>query len=139
MVHNIGDKNMSEKTSVEKAIEITASFEGSRGYSTIAGNFDKQGLSFGLFQWNAGQGTLQPILRQCIQHMPETMRKIFGSTDFNILQDKLKDDNTFFQWSKTTNYRDAQGRVRIQKKWYDYFVALGQNSGCQKFQRQAMA
>ncbi|HZT35291.1 MAG TPA: hypothetical protein VFA15_05200, partial [Nitrososphaera sp.] len=32
-------------------------------FGTVAGDFDGQGLSFGLLQWNLGRCTLQPLLR----------------------------------------------------------------------------
>lgn len=43
------------------ALEITGSFEGA-GWGGVARNFDGQGLSFGILQWNYGQGTLQKLL-----------------------------------------------------------------------------
>jgi hypothetical protein len=127
------------KTSIEKAIEITGSFEGNRGYSSVAGNFDGQGISFGLLQWNAGSHTLQPILRNCLLHMHLTMRNIFGNDDLYVLRVKLENDYTFFQWSKTLSYYDNQRKQWwMYQKWYDYFVKLGQTGGCQMFQRRAM-
>lgn len=49
------------------ALSITGSFEGS-GYGNVAGNFDGQGLSAGILQWNYGQGSLQnKILNPIIQ------------------------------------------------------------------------
>lgn len=45
------------------ALEITGSFEGA-GWGGSARNFDGQGLSFGILQWNYGQGTLQKLLRR---------------------------------------------------------------------------
>ena len=48
------------------ALQITGSFEGS-GYNQISGNFDGQGISAGILQWNYGQGSLQnKILRPLI-------------------------------------------------------------------------
>lgn len=44
-----------------KCLTLTSTFEG--GWNAVAGNFDGQGLSFGPLQWNLGQGTLQPLLR----------------------------------------------------------------------------
>lgn len=44
-----------------RLLHLVATFEG--GMSAVAGNFDGQLLSFGPLQWNLGQGTLQPLLR----------------------------------------------------------------------------
>lgn len=40
------------------ALRITGSFEGS-GFNNVAGNFDGQGISAGVLQWNYGQESLQ--------------------------------------------------------------------------------
>ncbi len=53
------------------ALEITGGFEGS-GYNQISGNFDGQGISVGVFQWNYGQGSLQrEILKPAVEKMGE--------------------------------------------------------------------
>lgn len=43
---------------LDKAMSVTGQFEG-RGFDQVTGNFDKQGISVGFLQWNAGQGSLQ--------------------------------------------------------------------------------
>jgi hypothetical protein len=42
----------------EAALKVVALFEGT-DFATVAGNFDGQGLSCGVLQWNLGQGSLQ--------------------------------------------------------------------------------
>jgi hypothetical protein len=42
-------------------IQITSKFEGTN-YGTVTGNFDGQGISAGLLQWNLGSGTLQAYI-----------------------------------------------------------------------------
>ncbi len=43
---------------LEKALDITGQFEG-RGFDQVTGDFDGQGISVGVLQWNYGQGSLQ--------------------------------------------------------------------------------
>lgn len=43
---------------IETALSITGSFEGT-GYTQVTGDFDRQGISLGILQWNVGQGSLQ--------------------------------------------------------------------------------
>ena len=43
---------------INKALDITGAFEGS-GFNQVTGNFDGQGISAGVLQWNYGQGSLQ--------------------------------------------------------------------------------
>jgi hypothetical protein len=119
--------------SVEKALSITSRFEGILGYSSVGGNFDGMGLSFGLFQWNAGQGTLQPILRQCIENMPKTVEGIFTTEGFTTLKHALRSDRAFFEWTISINDRNK----KIINPWYERFYKLGLSGGCQKFQQQA--
>lgn len=45
-------------TIFDTCVHITGKFEGT-GYGSVTGNFDKQGISAGLLQWNIGSGTLQ--------------------------------------------------------------------------------
>jgi hypothetical protein len=49
-------------TRLETALSITGKFEGS-GYDNVTGNFDGEGLSAGILQWNYGCGSLQPLLK----------------------------------------------------------------------------
>lgn len=45
------------------AVEITGQFEG-QGFGQVTGDFDKQGMSFGILQWNIGQGSMQRVILQ---------------------------------------------------------------------------
>lgn len=63
------------KTSEQKAADLTAAFEGSAGYSSLTGNFDGAGISFGFIQYNFGSGTLQPVLRAMFAADPAEFRR----------------------------------------------------------------
>lgn len=53
------------KEILDVCLEITGSFEnGSPSYTSITGNFDGQGLSVGVLQWCAGQGSLRVLLER---------------------------------------------------------------------------
>jgi hypothetical protein len=44
-------------------VDITGKFENSKEpYIGVSGNFDGQGISCGVLQWNIGQGSLQPLV-----------------------------------------------------------------------------
>ena len=54
---------MDNQNLIELCVKVTGAFEGGvAAYDTLAGNFDGQGLSAGVLQWNAGSGTLQNLL-----------------------------------------------------------------------------
>ena len=57
---------LNDKDLLELCVKVSGGFENGGGahYSTVAGNFDGQGLSVGILQWNAGQGTLQILLQK---------------------------------------------------------------------------
>lgn len=67
------------------ALNITGSFEGESSWSSLAGNFDGQGLSMGLLQQNLGQGTLQPMWLDVLSASPGLMQAIFSADNFKSL------------------------------------------------------
>lgn len=77
----------------KKAKEITHIFEG--GQAT--GNFDGQYLSMGVLQWNLGQGTLQPILKEVFE--------TYGAKNWGLqdLYQAILDDSKDF-YAQINNY-----------------------------------
>ena len=69
------------------AIMITGSFEGS-GYGQVTGDFDGQGMSVGVLQWNFGQGTLQRTIldRYWQRHGSIDALRIFPSPGLDSLR-----------------------------------------------------
>lgn len=65
-----------------RCLALTGSFETGQlppaCFSSLAGDFDGQGLSFSCLQWNLGQGTLQPLLDKMYATHPEVMVRCFG-------------------------------------------------------------
>jgi len=48
------------------ALEVTGGFEtDGNPWAGVSNDFDKQGISCGILQWNIGQGSLQPIVKNC--------------------------------------------------------------------------
>lgn len=49
---------------LETLVKITGAFENSgKPYEGVSGDFDGQGISCGVLQWNIGQGSLQPLVK----------------------------------------------------------------------------
>jgi len=71
----------------KKCFNLIGVFETSakppKSYSTVSGNFDEQGISLGILQWNLGQKTLQPLLIKFISENYELAKTVF--------QDKFED------------------------------------------------
>lgn len=57
----------------------TGFFEGNDDFSTVAGNFDEQGVSFGIIQFNFEQGSLAPLLKDYINNYPSEFDTVFGT------------------------------------------------------------
>lgn len=65
-----------------RCLALTGSFETGKFspdcFATMTGNFDGQGMSFGALQWNFGQGTLQPLLKEMVANHQDIASRIFA-------------------------------------------------------------
>jgi len=65
-----------------RCLALTGAFETDSGFpdcfAGLSGNFDGQGISFGVCQWNFGQESLQPLLKDMIKRHPGVVGEIFG-------------------------------------------------------------
>jgi peptidoglycan hydrolase-like protein with peptidoglycan-binding domain len=66
---------------LNRCLALTGTFETStyppESFAGLTGNFDQMGISFGVCQWNIGQGTLQPLLQQMFEQHTGTAQSIF--------------------------------------------------------------
>lgn len=62
---------LDDKSLLELSLRVSGGFENASGasYTSLTGNFDGQGLSAGVLQWNAGQGTLQQLVAATAEKM----------------------------------------------------------------------
>lgn len=120
-----------KKSVWQKAIKITGYFEGS-GYTTITGNFDGQGISIGFLQWNARQGTLQPLIQIFLNEYSNVAIHVFGDAK-QQLQDALNND--FLQFAISIN----DSKNNIIEPWYSMFYAMCSTPEFQQIQDDAAA
>ncbi|MGD1072408.1 MAG: peptidoglycan-binding protein [Bryobacteraceae bacterium] len=77
-----GMTNLIDETLEHRCLALTGSFETSAGipdcYCGLAGDFDGMGLSYGVLQWNLGQGTLQPLLSDMLSAHENAITAIFA-------------------------------------------------------------
>lgn len=117
-----------------RCLALTGSFETDKPppdcYAGVSGNFDGQGLSFGVCQWNFGQGSLQPMLTDLIAENPDLMQDIFGE-DFDDLQSLLT-------LSRSEQLKLLDGlqtpKKNLVEPWLGYFRVLGRSPACQAMQ-----
>lgn len=115
-----------------KCLALSGSFETSKGipdcFAGISGDFDGQGISFGACQWNFGQGSLQPMLKEMIKNYEDMVKDIFHER-FEILVSALNSDKEELMEFA----RSIQHPVKhiLNEPWQGMFKTLGR---CEKFQ-----
>jgi hypothetical protein len=125
----------------EKCFNLTKTFETSyknptEGFSVIAGNFDGQGISFGVLQWNLGQGTLQPMLHSLLISNRADMVAIFGAKAIELEQMLQKPRKEQIQWGDSISAYKRYGRKSIIEPWYSMFKKMGELPACQAAQKK---
>src|SRR5271166_1092490 len=78
---------LADKDLLELCVKVSGGFEngGGASYQSLTGNFDGQGLSVGILQWNAGQGTLQVLLQRIGSSMGWDTAKSYFKSDIQHL------------------------------------------------------
>jgi len=77
---------------LKTALTITGSFETNGDpWSEVTGNFDTEGVSCGVLQWNIGQGSLQPLVKAAgkqtvLQYMPNYGSQFWQACNLPIPQ-----------------------------------------------------
>ena len=77
---------LDDKSLLELCLKVSGGFESGTGpsYTSLTGNFDGQGMSAGILQWNAGQGTLQTLVSTIGNAMGWDKAKTFFSSDIQL-------------------------------------------------------
>jgi hypothetical protein len=119
----------------KKCLALTGAFETGKPipdcFAGLSGDFDDQGISFGVLQWNFGQGSLQPLLNDMIQNYKSVIEAIFHE-NFNILINALNSDKDELM----TFARSIQHPTKhfIYEPWQGMFKALGRTNDFQNIQ-----
>lgn len=118
-----------------KCLALTGSFETRKGipecFAGLNGDFDGQGMSFGVLQWNFGQDSLQPLLRDMINRHSDVMQSIFHES-YGILLEALNSDKEEIM----SFVRSIQHPVKhyIYEPWRGMFKSLGRTEEFQGLQ-----
>ncbi len=109
-----------------RCLALTGSFETGKlppgCFSSLAGDFDGQGLSFSCLQWNIGQKTLQPLLSQMYAEHSVVMQSCFGENSLHLQPILALQLPQQLGWA-----RSIQGPSNhvIDPDWAAGFAALG--------------
>jgi hypothetical protein len=105
-------------------------------FAGLCGDFDGQGISFGVLQWNIGQGTLQPLLAQMNQNHPDLLGQVFGPnySELAVMLDETVDEQ--LAWA-----RSIQDPIRhvLFEPWQGLFRTLGRLQEFQDIEAQSAA
>ena len=121
-----------------RTLALTGAFETDAAvpecFAGLSGNFDGQGISFGALQWNLGQGTLQPLLRQMDTQSPAIVDEIFGprAPELRAMLAARRDE----QLAWAVSIQDRQRFVVIEP-WRGLFKTLGRRGEFQVIQSAA--
>ena len=122
-----------------RCLMLTSLFETGQGvpgcFGTLAGNFDKQGISFGVLQWNLGQGTLQTLLKRLNATHPEVIKEAFGNGRDELVGILSAGKQAGLAFAATV--QDAKNRVTEPTR--SRFRALGATPECQAAQLESAA
>ena len=119
----------------ERCLALSGAFETSTGFPDcfcgLTGDFDGMGMSYGVIQWNIGQGTLQPLFSDMLSAHADIMASIFHD-NLDALHNMLSSPlEAQLEW-----VRSIQDPVRhaIFEPWKGLFLALARTQEFQDIQ-----
>lgn len=118
-----------------RCLALTGAFETGTGvpecFCGLSGDFDGQGISFGVLQWNFGQGSLQPLLKEMMTQHAGVAKSIFGE-HYDALQAALKaSDDELMSFARSVQHPI---RRTVHEPWRGYAKALGRTPEFQAIQ-----
>jgi hypothetical protein len=127
------EKSIQKRPLNERILSLTGAFETSESFpkcfAGLTNNFDGQGISFGVLQWNFGQGSLPPLLQKMNANHPDTCKKVFDFLYFDFERMLKLNKGEQLAWSKSIQYTQTtkNGKLYwcIDPKWIKAFKALG--------------
>ncbi len=129
-------EKLKDKPTEFRSMALTGTFETSTAapgcFGGIAGNFDGQGISFGVLQFNLGQRTLQPILQQLDRNHPNVFETVFDTGASELRQVLAKSKEEQVAWGASIS--DPVNPRRVIEPWRSRFRAFGAAMECQELQ-----
>lgn len=123
-----------------RCLALTGAFETNAGFpdcfAGISGDFDGQGISFGVCQWNFGQGSLQPLLKDMIERHPDIVQSIFRE-QLDVLTAALNSGKRELMHFAASIQHPV--RRTVNEPWRGMFKSLARTQECQAIQRKYAA
>lgn len=122
---------------VFRCLALTGAFETGTGvpdcFCGIGGDFDGQGISFGVLQWNFGQGSLQPLLKDMMGRHPEIVRDIFGTHHDAFAEALSADKNDLLNFARSVQHPVTHA---VFEPWRGFAKALGRTPEFQSIETE---
>jgi hypothetical protein len=123
-----------------QCLALTGSFETDHPppdcFAGLSGDFDGQGMSFGVLQWNIGQGSLQTLLAEMNQNHPDILGQIFGPNYSGLVAMLAETRDEQLTWA-----RSIQDPIRhgLFEPWQGQFKTLGRLQEFQDIETKSAA
>jgi|CXWL01.1.fsa_nt_gi antitoxin component of RelBE/YafQ-DinJ toxin-antitoxin module len=108
-----------------KCLALTGSIETSAPvpecFAGLSGDFDQMGISFGALQWNLGQGSLQPLLKEMNTKHSAVLRDIFDDHYAELASMLGEPLDEQVDWARSIQ----DPKARIVEPWRGLFKTLG--------------
>jgi hypothetical protein len=121
-----------------RCLALTGSFETGAAipdcFAGVSGDFDGQGISFGVLQWNFGQGSLQPLLKRMFTDYPERSRSLFQDR-FDLILTKLNSEKSdLMAFARSIQHPTKHF---LHEPWRGMFKSLGRSDEFQRIEVEA--
>ncbi|TAN43311.1 MAG: peptidoglycan-binding protein [Nitrospirae bacterium] len=100
-------------------------------FSGISGDFDGQGMSLGILQWNFGKGTLQTLLLELLENERHIAESIFHDRFETLLKVLCSDKQELMKFVRSIQHPAMHS---IYEPWKGMFKALGRNERFREIQ-----
>ncbi|MEQ1934332.1 MAG: peptidoglycan-binding domain-containing protein, partial [Fimbriimonadaceae bacterium] len=117
-----------------RCLALTGSFETSLAppdcFAGLSGNFDGMGISFGVLQWNIGQGSLQPLILEMDAKHRDILKGAFHVDYLALITAMKLPKKEGVEWAKTIQ----NNKFVIHEPWRGEFKSLGRTPEYQQIQ-----
>lgn len=100
-------------------------------FSGLSGDYDGQGMSLGILQWNFGKGTLQKLLFELVENERSIAEAIFHDRLETLLEPLYSGKQELMKFARLIQH---PAKHTIYEPWKGMFKALGRNEKFREIQ-----
>ncbi|MGE5840106.1 MAG: peptidoglycan-binding domain-containing protein [Deltaproteobacteria bacterium] len=100
-------------------------------FAGLSGDFDGQGMSLGVVQWNFGQGSLQPLLEDMVKRHPKIMDSVFHEQLESLLAALKSSREELLGFARSIQH---PVKHTLYEPWKGMFRTLGRTPEFQEIQ-----